>query len=277
MTHKEFTKLVYSYYKKHGRHDLPWRAPSLKPRKNGSLDPYKIMVSEVMLQQTQVERVIPKYKAFIKKFPNARTLAKASLGKVLKEWSGLGYNRRARFLKQASESILKEYDGTFPQEKSELINLPGIGNYTAGAIRAFAFNKADIFLETNIRSAYIHHFFPKRKLVDDKELLSLVEKTLDITHPRKWYSALMDYGTHLKSSTKNPTRRSASYKRQSTFIGSIRQIRGKVLKYMLKNGSLPVEKVSFIEENPERAGLALAGLIKDRLIKEVGKSYRLVS
>lgn len=233
------------------------------------------MISEVMLQQTQVERVLPKYKAFIQRFPNARALAKASLSEVLKEWSGLGYNRRARFLKNAAESVIKNYDGIFPQEKSRLIALPGIGNYTAGAIRAFAFNKPDVFLETNIRSAYIHHFFPKRKTVDDKELLPIVEKTLDIANPRKWYSALMDYGTHLKGSIKNPTRRSASYKRQSSFVGSIRQVRGKVLQYMIKNGSLPAQKVSFIEKDVKRAQLALAGLTRDGLIKKVGKSYRL--
>lgn len=277
MTQKEFVKLVYSYYKTNGRHDLPWRTPALKPHKDGSLDPYKIMVSEFMLQQTQVDRVIPKYKAFLKRFPNARILTKASLGEVLAQWSGLGYNRRARFLKHAAESVLKEYSGAFPQEKSQLVALPGIGNYTAGAIRVFAFDKPDVFLETNIRSVYIHHFFPKRKTVDDRELLALVEKTLDHENPRKWYSALMDYGSHLKSTAKNPTRKSSNYKRQSAFDGSIRQIRGKVLKYMIKNESLPFEKMSFIEKDPERARLALLGLLKDGLIKKVGKYYRLAS
>ncbi len=276
MTDKEFIRTVYSHYEKHGRHDLPWRVPALRLKKDGTLDPYKIMVSEIMLQQTQVERVIPKYKAFLKQFPNAHSLATAPLADVLAAWSGLGYNRRARFLKRATETIITEHKGTFPREKSALMGLPGVGNYTAGAISAFAFNRPDTFLETNIRSAYIHFFFPRKKSVHDRELLSVVERTVDKKNPRKWYSALMDYGTYVKSQTVNPTRKSAGYKRQSAFIGSIRQTRGKMLKYMIENGSLPIQKMSFIDKDTAKTAEAIRSLVKDGLILKTGKSYRLV-
>jgi A/G-specific adenine glycosylase len=233
------------------------------------------MVSEVMLQQTQVERVIPKYKAFLKQFPNLRSLARAPLADVVTAWSGLGYNRRARFLKLASEAIVKEHQGVFPREKTAMTNLPGIGNYTAGAIRAFAFNEPEVFLETNIRSVYIHFFFSKRKSVHDKELIKYVEKTLDKRNSREWYSALMDYGSHLKSKIKNLSRRSKGYKRQAAFEGSVRQIRGNILKYMVKNGSLPINKLSFIAGDHEKIGDALLGLIKDGLVRKVGDKYQL--
>ncbi len=224
MTKARFQKLIYDYYKKYGRHDLPWRKTT---------DPYKIMVSEIMLQQTQVDRVKEKYKTFIKKFPSAKSLAKASLNDVLKLWQGLGYNRRAINLKKAAEVITTEFKGTFPQEYELLLNLPGIGPYTANAIRAFAFNLPSTFIETNIRSVFIHIFFKDKKDIHDKDINPLIQKMQDEKNPRVWYWALMDYGSYLKREFGNANKASRHYTRQSKFEGSDRQIRGEILKYLL--------------------------------------------
>jgi A/G-specific adenine glycosylase len=219
MSFTSYKKTVRAYYKKHGRHALPWRRTQ---------DPFRILVSEVMLQQTQVDRVIPFYLAFLKKFPAAPALARAPLSDVLRAWQGLGYNRRAKYLHEAAEIIAKK--GRIPCDKESLMALPGIGAYTASAIRAFALNKPDVFIETNIRSAYIHHFFPRKKHVHDAELLPLIEKTLDRKHPREWYYALMDYGSHLKKTEGNASRRSARHVRQKPFKGSDREVRGAILR-----------------------------------------------
>lgn len=275
MKEKAFIQTVYKYYEKHGRHNLPWRTPALKMNREGEIDPYAILVSEVMLQQTQVDRVIPKYQAFMKKFPTAKKLSQSKLSSVLALWSGLGYNRRAKFLKLAAEKISKKYAEKFPRSRTEIDSLPGVGDYTAGAICAFAFNLPETVLETNIRSVYIHHFFPGRKTVHDRELLPLIEKTVDRKKPREWYAALMDYGAYIKSQTANPSRRSAHHKRQGTFGGSIRQTRGKVLKYMVKNAFLPSKVVSFIEPDAEKAKRALDGLVADGLIRPSANGFRL--
>lgn len=160
-------------------------------------------------------------------------------------------------------------------DRATIDSLPGVGDYTAGAICAFAFNLPEIFLETNIRSVYIHHFFPNKKIVSDKELLSLIKRTIDRKKPREWYAALMDYGAYIKSQTANPSRRSATHKRQSKFDGSIRQIRGKVLKYMVKNTFLLSKKVSFIEPDSAKAKKAIDGLLSDGLIRASSSGFRL--
>lgn len=223
-----FIKTVYSYYEKSGRHDLLWRLTK---------DPYKIAVSEVMLQQTQVGRVKEKYKQFLKAFPTVRSLANAPLQQVLLLWSGLGYNRRARFLQKMAQAILHEHKGAFPKSFDQLLQLPGIGPYTAAAICAFAYSQPLVMIETNIRTVYLHHFFPSLRSrsstaskVDDKELLPLIEKTLDHKNPRAWYWALMDYGSFLKTEGVRVHRTSAHYKKQATFKGSLRQVRGAVIK-----------------------------------------------
>ena len=212
---------VESHYKKEGRSHLPWRKTH---------DPYKILVSEVMLQQTQVDRVLPFYKNFLKQFPTPAALAKASLSKVLKAWQGLGYNRRAKFLQQAAVVLAKEgYTGQ---------KLPGVGPYTAGAIEAFAFNKPTVFIETNIRTVFFYYCgkfnFPQGQ-VSDKELLPLVEKALAKTNlePREFYAALMDYGSYLKKQGIKLNKQSKHYVKQSKFEGSARQLRGAILRELL--------------------------------------------
>ncbi|MFB3897659.1 MAG: A/G-specific adenine glycosylase [bacterium] len=193
-----------------------------------------------MLQQTQTDRVLDKYTLFLKTFPNFRTLAQAPVSKVLKVWQGLGYNRRAISLHRIAQIVVKEYHGRLPKTVEKLMALPGIGHYTASAICAFAFNQPTAFIETNIRRVYLHFFFPRRKKVEDQEILAVVEKTVDKKNPREWYYALMDYGVMLKSLVPNPNRRSAHYTKQSKFEGSNRQIRGMILKAMLNEPNLTI-------------------------------------
>lgn len=219
---KKFQKIIYGYYQKYGR-SLPWRMTH---------DPYRILVSEIMLQQTQVQRVIGKYESFLKVFPDFYSLSRAPLKAVLKEWQGLGYNRRAMALKQIAQKVIEEFGGVLPSSVDALIAFPGIGRATASAISAFAFHKPTAFIETNIRRVFIHSFFHDENNIKDTEILFFVEKTLDTSNPREWYYALMDYGVMLKKDYENPNRRSAHYQKQSPFQGSNRQIRGKILKVL---------------------------------------------
>lgn len=204
---------------------MPWR---------NTHDPYKILVSEIMLQQTQVDRVIPFYNRFIKQFPTSKTLAKAPLGEVLKTWQGLGYNRRAKYLWEAAKIIAQE---GFAGQK-----LPGVGPYTAGAISAFAFNKPEVFIETNIRTVFFHFDiskYKKTRKISDKELLPLVAETLKRSkmQPRDFYAALMDYGASLKQNGVKLNSRSKHYTKQSKFEGSARQLRGALLRELLKSSA----------------------------------------
>lgn len=224
---EDFTESVWQYYTSHGRHDLPWRLPEA----DGSFDPYKILVSEIMLQQTQVSRVMPKYHQFLEQFPSFAALAAARLSDVLRAWNGLGYNRRAKFLWQCAVQIVENYGGHLPDTAPELIKLPGIGNNTAGAVLAYAFNKPSLFVETNIRTVFIHHFFSDQEGISDREILDLLAATLP-DNPRQWYWALMDYGTFLKQTVGNLNTQSKHYTKQSRFEGSKRQIRGQVLRLL---------------------------------------------
>jgi len=196
-----------------------------------------------MLQQTQVTRVISKYKEFLKRFPSFQSLTSASLSDVLKTWKGLGYNRRGLNLKRAAEIIVKKYQGKIPKDPKELIKLPGIGPHTAGSILAFAYNFPIPFIETNIRSVFIHFFFKDKTKIHDRDILPLVEKTLDKTNPREWYYALMDYGSHLKKSL-NPSKRSLHYVRQAPFKGSHRELRSKILSYILLESTRDLKTIS---------------------------------
>ena len=222
---EQLQERVRAYYRAHKR-NFPWRE---------TRNPYRILVSEVMLQQTQVARVLVKYPEFIGAFPTVQTLAKAPLAEVLRVWQGMGYNRRAKFLKQASKEIVERHNGKIPSTIAELLSLPGVGKSTAGGILAFAYNIPVAFIETNIRRVFIHHFFPKKKTVSDSDILPLVEATLNTANPREWYYALFDYGTHLAQMMPNPNRRSRHHAKQSVFEGSRRQIRGRVLRVLLTN------------------------------------------
>ena len=224
----QFLATLWQYYDLHGRHELPWRMAEV----DGTYDPYKILVSELMLQQTQVARVVPKFAAFLEQFPNTKQLAAASLSEVLTAWSGLGYNRRAKFLHQAAQRIEDECLGIFPTDYTELIKLPGVGANTAGAIMAYAFNQPIVYIETNIRTVYIHHYFSDGQAIHDDQLRPVIERTLDTDNPRAFYWALMDYGSWLKQQIGNLNKLSVHYTKQSPFAGSLREIRGKVIRLL---------------------------------------------
>ncbi|TSD06187.1 MAG: A/G-specific adenine glycosylase [Parcubacteria group bacterium Greene0714_7] len=248
---RAFQRDVYSFFKSKGRHALPWRKTK---------NPYRILVSEIMLQQTQVDRVIPKYRLFLKKFKTVQVLAEASLGEVLREWQGLGYNRRAKMLHEAAKVIVTNYGGEVPTLYSELVSLPGIGDYTAKAVRVFAWNEPEVLIETNIRSVFIHHFFSKRHDVSDKKLFPYMEIMLDIKNSREWYWALMDYGSYLKKTIPNPSRKSAHHTKQKSFKGSNREVRGAVLRALVsRSKSLPalLKELNFSEERIEKQITAL--------------------
>jgi A/G-specific adenine glycosylase len=287
MNCKDFVNVVMSYYKKHGRHDLPWRSGN-----EGVHDSYKILVSEMMLQQTQVSRVIPKYEAFLKRFPNVETLAMAELGEVYELWQGLGYNRRARFLRDTARAVYlgqicvprsdldkKEVKIAFPDTIEGLERLPGVGPYTARAVYTFAYNKQCVVIETNVRACVLHHFFPKanKGSVTDARIEKIMgdcmcEVARKKIHPRAWCSALMDYGTYIKSTQVNPSRKSRTYVVQKKFKGSVREVRGEILRQLgrsterkIKSSaifSLPFEK--------EKIDAALVGLLKDGMLLRKG-------
>jgi len=222
-----FQKKVLTHFRTHGR-SLPWRE---------TCDPYRILLSEIMLQQTQVERVLSYYTRFLKAFPTVKKLAVAPLREVLVLWQGLGYNRRAKYLHDAAIVVSKNKEG-FPKDSQGLRALPGVGPYTASAVAAFAYGAPEILIETNIRTVYLHHFFAEKKDVSDTDILPLIRETIYTKDPRTWYYALMDYGAHLKSTLPNPSRRSAHHKKQAAFKGSNRELRGAILRYLASQKSL---------------------------------------
>lgn len=221
-----------------------------------------------MLQQTQVDRVIPKYEEFLKYFPTLESLSEARTKDVLKIWQGLGYNRRALYLKRAAEKIVHEYGGTFPQSEKVLASLPGIGKATAGDLLAFSWNKPAVVIETNIRTVFIHHFFKDKQKVSDKDILPLIEKTLDTKNPREWYYALMDYGAYLKKILGNNIKKSTHYKKQSKFKGSNRELRSKILKIILKSPSTKAAIIKELGANPQLVEKNLLTLCTEGLISK---------
>jgi A/G-specific adenine glycosylase len=204
-------------------------------------------------------------------------MANTSIEDVMREWSGLGYNKRGYYLKRSAHSIIKHYDGRIPGLPQNLLPLPGIGPYMAGAIACFAYNYPSVFIETNIRSTVIHHFFPDRYDVNDKEIKPILESALDRKNPRKWYYALMDYGAALKKSTENPGRRSAHYAKQSPFEGSLRQARGKILKTIITTGSCNLEELFMITKiEIDKLQRVLIILKNESMISETRGIYRII-
>lgn len=245
--------------------DLPWRSID---------DPYAVLVSEVMLQQTQVSRVEKYWDRFLKLFPTIDALASAETSLVLESWQGLGYNRRALMLKRCAEICSHEHAGKLPATYGELLRLPGIGKATAGGICAFAYREPAVYLETNVRTVFIHELFADREAVSDKEIEPLVERTCSLDDPRGWYYALLDYGAHLKSITVNPSRRSRHHVVQSKFEGSRRQKRAELVRFMIANRSATFNELyealvlfERIQGRPE-PDLSLARSIVDDLVKE---------
>jgi A/G-specific adenine glycosylase len=218
-----FIRTVWREGEDHHR-ELPWRYID---------DPYAVLVSEIMLQQTQVSRVEKHWRGFLELFPTLDALASADVSLVLEMWQGLGYNRRALALKRTAEWCAEHYEGMLPDDYQGLLALPGIGPATAGGVMAFAFQKPTLYLETNVRTVFLHELFPGEEGVSDKQLEPLVLETCSKEDPRGWYYALLDYGAHLKSITPNPSRRSKHYTKQSAFEGSKRQKRAELVRIVL--------------------------------------------
>jgi A/G-specific adenine glycosylase len=245
---------------------MPWRE---------NLDPYWILVSEVMLQQTQVSTVIPKFQIFIEEYPTVQALANANMQDLLKHWQGLGYNSRAIRLRDCAKEILTKHQGNIPNTIQELDNLPGIGYATAAAIIVYAYNQPYVFIETNIRRIILHYLMESgdnKKQTDiktpDSVILPLVAELLDRENPREWYWALMDYGAHLKKILPlNPNTRSKTYSKQKKFDGSVRQMRGQILKNLINN-----QDIKALYKDP-RFETAVKGLVTEGLVTKYGDSY----
>ncbi len=241
---------------------MPWRSDTSM---------YAITVSELMLQQTQVPRVIPKFIEFTTLFPDFKTLAEAPQANVLRAWQGLGYNRRARYLHQAAQHIVHEWNYQIPNDQKKLTQLPGVGKNTAGAMCAYVFNAPVVYIETNIRTVYLHHFFSGQTNISDAHLMPHIKATLDEKNPRQFYWALMDYGAFLKKLHPNPSRNSKHYAKQSQFEGSLRQVRSRVLKQLITS-SMTYQQLKQ-RVNDDRIDQVLVDLQKDQLIQKSGQRY----
>ncbi len=257
MNTEEFKRMVRQKGEELYR-DMPWR---------NDTRPYYILVSELMLQQTQVTRVITKFNDFIERFPDESALASASLAEVLTLWQGLGYNRRAKFLHEAAKRVIFECNGVFPNTYELLVSLPGVGKNTAGAILAYSFNQPVIFVETNIRTIYFYHFFEHEESVDDKQIVAKLSETLDYESPREFYWALMDYGSWLKANGVHNIASSKHYKKQSKLEGSVRQVRGQIIR-VLSGGDITRLALAEQISADSRFETALTGLLADGLISE---------
>ncbi len=245
--------------------EMPWREdPS----------PYMVWVSELMLQQTQVGRVVPKFEAFMRRFPDIAALSDSSLADVLTLWSGLGYNRRAKFLWQAALELSLRFNGQLPRTHKELVSLPGIGPNTAAAILNYAYEIPTAFVETNIRTVYFHHFFDGKREVSDHELLQVVSRTQDTEHPRQWYWALMDYGAHLKATAGGRLDVSKHYKKQSPLAGSPREMRGHIIRE-LTIGTRTLDDLKRAVQADARFEPALASLQREGMVEELEGQWRL--
>ena len=264
-----FRSAVWKFYRAHARHDLPWRKTK---------NPYRILVSEVMLQQTQVARVIEKYKEFLKTFPTIQVLARSPLSQVLKVWSGLGYNRRAKYLHDCAKTVVSEYKSNL--RKALVHPLPGVGPYTRAAVLTFACNEPHTMIETNIRTTYIHHFFASRTThdriqdgkVSDGEILEIAAHAAEGQDPRTWHWALMDYGSYLKKSGVRNNSSSTHYTKQSKFAGSLRQVRGEIIKALSNSESI----IDLRGQYGEKLDEALEGLARDGLIKKRRNTWKVV-
>jgi len=259
---RDFRERVWAHYATQGR-QMAWReAPS----------PYNVVISEVMLQQTQVDRVRQKFAEWIARWNGFETLSGASTAEVLTAWQGLGYNRRALWIKELADRVVGEHGGVLPASQAELTQFRGIGPNTAGAILAYAHNLPVVFIETNIRRVFIHEFFPDEEGVSDTDILPLVERVLDVEHPREWYWALMDYGAMLSREVVNPNRRSRHYTKQSAFEGSHRQLRGAIVAALAAQPSLDIRILEgLVGRSRSELERAIDGLAADGFLSREGK------
>lgn len=230
---KTFQEKVWQFYKNNKR-DFVWRS---------HVAPYYVFVSEIMLQQTQTTRVVPKFQQWIQRFPDFVSLAQASRQEVLHAWVGLGYNRRGIALHENAKRIVQEFNGQVPQDTKVLQTFSSIGSNTAASICAFAFNQPVIFIETNIRTVFLHEFFAGLSEVSDKQLMPFIQAAVDLKNPREWYWALMDYGVYLKKDLKANNKKSKHYTRQSRFEGSRRQMRGAIIRILTQTKKISIQQL----------------------------------
>ena len=265
---EEFQSAVWAFYKKN-RREFAWR---------NTHNPYLIVVSEIMLQQTQTSRVIEKYENFLQQFSSFEALANASVAAVLTAWVGLGYNRRALALQGIAQKVINEHAGILPNDPLILETFKGLGPATAASIVAFAYNKPTVFIETNIRAVYLHAFFGhEQELVADKQLLPLVSVTVDRESAREWYYALMDCGVELKKLYKNPSRKSKHHAKQSKFEGSDRQIRGAVVRLLTQQQVADFKELHALGYEETRLIKVLQDLCKEGFILQVTGGYTISS
>jgi A/G-specific adenine glycosylase len=256
---RQFQETIWQFYHAAGR-SFAWRNVT---------DPYKILISEVMLQQTQTHRVVDKFEQWLAEFPTIESLASASLRDVLSVWSGLGYNRRGMYLHQCAQRVVNEFAGVIPHDPAILVTFPGIGKNTAASICAFAFNSPTVFIETNIRTVFIHFFFNDQESVHDNEIMPLIIESLDHDNPREWYYALMDYGVMLKKTIPNPSRKSKHHAKQSKFEGSDRQIRGMILRELTNHSFLNMDElINRLQKEDERCKKIVQQMCQDGLIRQ---------
>jgi A/G-specific adenine glycosylase len=251
-SNKQFQNKILSWYKQNKR-DLPWRKTT---------NPYHILVSEVMLQQTQVDRVIPYYKQFLKHYPTVQDLARADKTTLLKVWSGLGYNSRVLRLQKLAQQTIEEHNGKLPETKEELLKLPGIGEYTANAVLAFAHNQEVPVLDTNIRRVLIHGEKVNEKTPQEK-LIRIAKELVPQGQSCTWHNALMDYGAKVLTARKTGIK---SVSQQGKFEGSTRQVRGGLIKHLLAEKRVTVRDAKNMFPHND-FDVILAKMEKDELIK----------
>ena len=256
----QFRSLIWEFYGSNAR-TFAWRE---------NISPYRTVVSEIMLQQTQTDRVAKKFDQFISKFPTFQDLADAPQADVITAWQGLGYNRRALALHKIAQMVVQEHAGMLPNDPKILQTFPGLGPNTAGSVCAFAYNLPTVFIETNIRTVFLHHFFRSQDQVHDKLLLPLIEQAVDRENPRHWYYALMDYGVILKKEFHNViNHRSKHHAVQSKFEGSERQIRGMILRLLTQEKQVTFQVLcQLIDREPDRIERNLQALCKEGFVQQ---------
>ena len=258
---QEFQKKVFSFYKKYGR-ELPWRKTT---------DPYKILLSELMLQQTQVNRVILYYEKWISRWPTIHALASASLAEVLQAWMGLGYNTRAINLHKAARKIVAEFNNDVLEAMKQYKEIPGVGRYTSQAVQIFSTNANLVTVDTNIRRIFIKEFNLPEK-VSDKALWELAERCLPRGKSRDWHNALMDYGALFLTAKKTGIKPKTQ---QSQFEGSDRQIRARILRCLLKEKMSLSELEKTVRIEQIRLRQILDKMMNEKIIMTKNNSYQL--
>ena len=280
----KFTDEVLAWWPSVAR-DLPWRR---------TRDPWSVLVSEIMLQQTQVDRVIPKWEAFLARFPTVEAAAHAPLGDLLDLWSGLGYNRRAKYLHDCAATVCAEFDGVFPESLAALQTLPGIGPYTARAVLAFAFERAVAVVDTNVGRVLAR---VEGRQLSAREVQAAADSLVPAGDAWRWNQALLDFGALIcrkrgPACAECPVRRSCGWAGagadpavgsaavstpQSRFEGSDRQGRGRLINE-LRSGPIGASEAPVAmgwPDDPERAAKVIEGLLSDGLVVRTGAKLSL--